>query len=38
MNQWVFVWAAYGVTLAGTLGVTCWAWMSMRSAEKAAQR
>jgi hypothetical protein len=38
MNQWVFVWAAYGVTLVGTLGVALWAWMSMRSAEKAAQR
>jgi Heme exporter protein D (CcmD) len=38
MNQWAFVWAAYAVTLAGTLGVTLWAWAEMRKAEKAAQR
>lgn len=38
MNQWAFVWAAYGITLTGTLGVTLWAYLSMRKAEKAAQR
>jgi heme exporter protein D len=38
MNQMTFVWAAYAVTLGGTVLVTLWAWASMRRAEKAAQR
>ena len=38
MNHWDFVAAAYVVTLGGTTAVTLWAWLSMRAAEKAAQR
>ena len=38
MNHWDFVTAAYVVTLGGTAAVTLWAWLSMRAAEKAAQR
>jgi hypothetical protein len=38
MNQWAFVIAAYAVTLGGTAAVVLWAWVSMRAAEKAAQR
>ena len=36
MNAWPFVIAAYGLTGLGTLGLTAWAWLSMRSAEAAA--
>jgi hypothetical protein len=38
MNQWAFVVAAYGVTLGGNAAVVLWAWLSMRSAERAARR
>ena len=37
MNQWAFVLAAYGVTVAGTLGLLAWAYLSMRSAEAEAE-
>ena len=33
MNAWPFVFAAYGVTGAATLGLLVWAWRSMRAAE-----
>ena len=33
MNAWPFVLAAYGLTGLGALGLTAWAWASMRSAE-----
>jgi hypothetical protein len=38
MTQMTFVWAAYVVTLGGTAVVSIWAYVSMRVAEKAAQR
>ena len=37
MNQWAFVFAAYGVTTVATLGLILWAWLSMRSAEVEAE-
>ena len=33
MNAWPYVIAAYALTGIGTLGLTAWAWISMRSAE-----
>jgi hypothetical protein len=33
VNHWPFILAAYGLTLAGTLGVTLWSWAAMRRAE-----
>ena len=33
MNHWTFIIGAYGVTIAGTLGVTLWSWFAMRRAE-----
>jgi hypothetical protein len=33
MNAWPFVLAAYGLTAIATIGLTVWAWLSMRSAE-----
>jgi hypothetical protein len=36
MSQWSFVTAAYAVALASTIGLLLWAWLSMRSAEAAA--
>ena len=33
MNQWAFVVAAYGVTVAATVALVAWAFASMRSAE-----
>jgi heme exporter protein CcmD len=37
MNQWLFVWAAYGVTLAGVAGLLGWALLSCRRAEARAE-
>ncbi len=37
MNQWAFVIAAYGVGLAGTVGVTLLSWRAMRAAERQAE-
>jgi heme exporter protein D len=34
MNQWAFVWAAYALTLGGTVALVVWAWAAMRAAEK----
>jgi hypothetical protein len=33
VNHWPFIIAAYGLTLAGTIGVTLWSWLAMRRAE-----
>jgi hypothetical protein len=37
MNQWAFVFAAYGVVGLATLGLVSWAWLSMRGAEADAE-
>jgi hypothetical protein len=34
VNHWPFIIAAYVVTFAGTVGVTCWSWLAMRRAER----
>jgi len=33
VNHWPFILAAYGLTLAATLGVVGWSWSAMRKAE-----
>jgi uncharacterized membrane protein len=33
MNQWAFVFAAYGVFAVATLGLVLWAWSRMRRFE-----
>ncbi|MBB6124347.1 heme exporter protein CcmD [Sphingobium subterraneum] len=33
MNHWPFIIAAYGVTIAGVLGLSVVSWRAMRSAE-----
>jgi hypothetical protein len=33
VNHWPFIIAAYGLTIAGTLGVTLWSLVAMRRAE-----
>jgi hypothetical protein len=38
MSQWVFVSAAYLVTVISTGGLLLWSWTSMRSAEGTAER
>jgi len=38
MNQWNFVAAAYGVTIAATVVLILWSWLSMRRAEAAAEQ
>ncbi|UZK66471.1 heme exporter protein CcmD [Sphingomonas sp. M1-B02] len=35
MNHWLFVYAAYGVTLLGTGGLALASWLAMRRAERA---
>lgn len=37
MNQWAFVVAAYVVTAVATFALVAWAFLSMRSAEAAAE-
>ena len=34
LDQWVFVYTALGVTLAGTLALVISSWVAMRRAEK----
>ena len=34
MNQWLFVAAAYGVTLGSTLALIAWSYVAMRTAER----
>jgi hypothetical protein len=36
MNPWPFIFAAYGIALVGTAGLTLWSWIAMRRAEAAA--
>lgn len=33
-----FIWPAYGLTLAGLVGLLLWAYLSMRGAEKRASK
>ena len=33
MNPWPFVFAAYALTVVGTLALTAWSWGAMRRAE-----
>ncbi len=33
LDQWLFVYAAYGVSLLGTLGLAAWSWLAMHAAE-----
>lgn len=33
LDHWTFVIASYAVGLVGVLGLTAWAWLSMRAAE-----
>jgi hypothetical protein len=33
MNQWLFVAAAYGVTLGATVALIGWSYVAMRAAE-----
>lgn len=37
MNPWPFVIAAYVLTLGGAAGLTGWAWLAMRRAERGAE-
>jgi hypothetical protein len=37
VNHWPFIIAAYGLTIAGTLGVTLWSLLAMRRAEAEAE-
>jgi len=37
MNHWLFVWAAYAVTLAGAALIAGHSWRAMRKAEAAAE-
>jgi heme exporter protein CcmD len=34
MNHWTFIWTAYGVTLAATLGLLAQSIFAVRAAEK----
>ena len=34
MNQWLFVTAAYGVTLGATVALIGWSYVAMRTAER----
>ena len=36
MNPWPFVFAAYGITIIGTVAASLWAWRTAMSAEKRA--
>lgn len=38
MNQWAFVIAAYAVALIATVALLLWAYLSMQSAEAAADK
>ncbi|MEJ6008717.1 heme exporter protein CcmD [Novosphingobium aquae] len=33
LDHWTFVIASYAVGVAGVLGLTAWAWLTMRAAE-----
>ena len=34
MNQWLFVGAAYGVTLGAAAALVAWSWLAVRAAER----
>jgi hypothetical protein len=34
MNQWLFVAAAYGLTLGATVALIAWSYVAMRAAER----
>lgn len=34
MNQWAFVYAAYGLALGATTALVGWSWLAMRAAER----
>jgi hypothetical protein len=34
MNQWLFVAAAYGLTLGATVALIVWSYVAMRAAER----
>lgn len=34
MNQWLFVAAAYGLTLGATIALLGWSYVAMRAAER----
>ncbi|MDH7972270.1 heme exporter protein CcmD [Sphingomonas sp. AR_OL41] len=34
LDHWPFIIAAYGLTFAATAGLSVWAWLRMRDAEK----
>jgi len=38
MNAWPFIFAAYALTLAATIGLTLWSWAAMRRAEAQAEQ
>ncbi len=38
MNHWPFIIAAYVIVLGGSIGLTVWAWRSMRAAESFADK
>jgi len=38
MNPWPFVIASYVVGVGGTLALAAWSWLSMRKAERAADK
>lgn len=38
MNPWPFVIASYVVGVGGTFALAAWSWLSMRKAERAADK
>ena len=38
MNHWPFIIAAYVIVVGGSIGLTVWAWRSMRAAENFANK
>ena len=34
LDQWTFVYAAYAVSVLGTLALVGWSWLAMRAAER----
>ena len=37
MNAWPFIIAAYGLSIAGTIGLSLWSFVAMRRAEAEAE-
>lgn len=38
MNHWPFIIAAYAVAIGGTIATGLWCWLSMRAAERTAEK